>query len=138
MNRPARSRAPRLLRYTLSQAENPCCLISADTPRSFPMDQRVAVITGAAQGIGRHTAELLADRGYAVAIIDVRDPSSTAQAIEAAGAQVLASAGDIIREETVAEFARQVLARFGRADVLVNNAGISLISPAEETSFSDY
>jgi NAD(P)-dependent dehydrogenase (short-subunit alcohol dehydrogenase family) len=102
------------------------------------MDQRVAVITGAAQGIGRRTAELLAGRGYAIAIIDLRDPSPATQAIEAAGAQVLASSGDITREETVADFARQVFARFGRADVLVNNAGISLISPAEETSFSDY
>jgi NAD(P)-dependent dehydrogenase (short-subunit alcohol dehydrogenase family) len=102
------------------------------------IDQPVAVITGAAQGIGRRTAELLAGRGYAIAIIDLRDPLLTGQSIEAAGAQVLASSGDITREETVADFAHQVFARFGRADVLVNNAGISLISPAEETSFSDY
>jgi NAD(P)-dependent dehydrogenase (short-subunit alcohol dehydrogenase family) len=102
------------------------------------LDKPVAIITGAAQGIGRRTAELLADRGYAIAIIDLRDPLSTIQAIEAAGAPVLAYSGDITREETVADFARQVFARYGRADVLVNNAGISLISPAEETSFSDY
>ncbi len=102
------------------------------------MNQPVAVITGAAQGIGRRTAELLAERGYRLAIIDLRDPVATVAAIEAAGAQVLAYAGDITREETVTDFARQVFARFGRADVLVNNAGISLISPAEETSFSDY
>jgi NAD(P)-dependent dehydrogenase (short-subunit alcohol dehydrogenase family) len=102
------------------------------------MNQRVAVITGAAQGIGRRTAELLAGRGYAIAIIDLRAPQSTTQAIEAAGAPVLANSGDITREETVAEFARHVFARYGRADVLVNNAGISLISPAEETSFADY
>jgi NAD(P)-dependent dehydrogenase (short-subunit alcohol dehydrogenase family) len=102
------------------------------------MNQPIAVITGAAQGIGRRTAELLAERGYRLAIIDLRDPAATVAAIESAGAQVLAYAGDITREETVADFARQVFARYGRADVLVNNAGISLISPAEETSFSDY
>jgi len=102
------------------------------------IDKPVAVITGAAQGIGRRTAELLAERGYAIAIIDLRHPATTIQAIEAAGAQVLANSGDITSEETVADFACQVFDRFGRADVLVNNAGISLISPAEETSFSDY
>jgi NAD(P)-dependent dehydrogenase (short-subunit alcohol dehydrogenase family) len=102
------------------------------------MNQRVAVITGAAQGIGRRTAELLSERGYAIAIIDLRHPQSTIESIEAAGAPVLSISGDITREETVADFARQVIARFGRADVLVNNAGISLISPAEETSFADY
>jgi NAD(P)-dependent dehydrogenase (short-subunit alcohol dehydrogenase family) len=102
------------------------------------IDQPVAVITGAAQGIGRRTAELLADRGYRLAIIDLRNPAATVASIEAAGIEVLASSGDITSEETVADFARQVFARFGRADVLVNNAGISLISPAEETSFADY
>jgi NAD(P)-dependent dehydrogenase (short-subunit alcohol dehydrogenase family) len=102
------------------------------------MNQPVAVITGAAQGIGRRTAELLAERGYAIAIIDLRDPVSTIQAIKATGGQVLGYSGDIAREETVADFARQVFARYSRADVLVNNAGISLISPAEETSFADY
>ena len=102
------------------------------------MNQPVAVITGAAQGIGRRTAELLVGRGYAIAVIDLRDPATAIQAIETEAGQVLAYTGDITREETVADFARQVFARFGRADVLVNNAGISLISPAEETSFSDY
>jgi NAD(P)-dependent dehydrogenase (short-subunit alcohol dehydrogenase family) len=102
------------------------------------MDQPVAVITGAAQGIGRRTAELLAERGYRLAIIDLRNPAATVASIQAAGTEVLANSGDITREETVADFALQVFARFGRADLLVNNAGISLISPAEETSFADY
>jgi NAD(P)-dependent dehydrogenase (short-subunit alcohol dehydrogenase family) len=98
----------------------------------------VAIITGAAQGIGRRTAEVLAGRGYNLALIDLRDPGSTVQSIQSRGRDVLTYTGDITREETVAEFALQVLARFGRADVLVNNAGISLICPAEETSVADY
>jgi NAD(P)-dependent dehydrogenase (short-subunit alcohol dehydrogenase family) len=102
------------------------------------MQERVAVITGAAQGIGRRTAELLSERGYKLAIIDLRDAVSTIQAIEGAGGQVMAHSGDITREDTVSDFARQVFARYGRADVLVNNAGISLICPAEETSSADY
>jgi len=98
----------------------------------------VVVITGAAQGIGRRTAEVLAQRGYTLALIDLRDPVAAAQSVQSFGAAVLNYTGDITREETVADFAAQVIARFGRADVLVNNAGISLICPAEETSFADY
>jgi NAD(P)-dependent dehydrogenase (short-subunit alcohol dehydrogenase family) len=102
------------------------------------MKERVAVITGAAQGIGRRTAELLAERGYKLALIDLREPTATVQAIGLVGGEVFTYAGDITREETVADFARQVFARYERADVLVNNAGISLICPAEETSSADY
>jgi NAD(P)-dependent dehydrogenase (short-subunit alcohol dehydrogenase family) len=99
---------------------------------------RVAVVTVAAQGIGRRSAELLAERGYRVALIDLRDSPGTVQAIEAAAGQVLARTGDITREDVVVSFAGEVFARYGRADVLVNNAGISHIAPAEHTSFADY
>ena len=101
-------------------------------------EKRVAVVTGGAQGIGRRTVEVLAGRGYAVAIVDLREPSATMQAVEAAGGEALGFAGNIANESTVAEFAQRVFDRFGRADVLVNNAGISHIAPAEETSFADY
>jgi NAD(P)-dependent dehydrogenase (short-subunit alcohol dehydrogenase family) len=101
-------------------------------------DTRVAVITGGAQGIGRRTAELFSERGYCVGVVDMREPSATLKAIEAKGGEALGYCGDITDEEIVGEFAQQVLDRYGRVDVLVNNAGISLISPAEETSFADY
>jgi NAD(P)-dependent dehydrogenase (short-subunit alcohol dehydrogenase family) len=99
---------------------------------------RVAVITGGAQGIGRRTSELLAERGYSVAIVDLREPAATVSTIEGKGGAVFGFAGDIANGITVAEFAKRVLERFGHVDVLVNNAGVSLISPAEETSFADY
>ncbi len=98
----------------------------------------VAIVTGAAQGIGRRTAELLAERGYALALIDLRDPAETIATIEAKGAAVLRVTGDVSREEVVEDFARQVHDRFGRIDVLVNNAGISLISPAENTGAAEF
>ena len=101
-------------------------------------NQRIAIITGAAQGIGRRTAEVLAERGFRLALIDLRDPVDTVQSIQARGAEAFSYTGDITSEETVTDFARQVLARFGRPDVLVNNAGISLICPAEDTSPADY
>jgi NAD(P)-dependent dehydrogenase (short-subunit alcohol dehydrogenase family) len=85
---------------------------------------RVAAITGAAQGIGRRTAELLAAEGYALALLD-RSPVT--------GFDALAVIGDVSDEGDVAGFARAVQERYGRVDVLVNNAGISCIGPAEDT-----
>jgi NAD(P)-dependent dehydrogenase (short-subunit alcohol dehydrogenase family) len=102
------------------------------------LSARVAVVTGGTQGIGRRTAELFAERGYRVALIDLHSPAETVKAIEAKGGEALGYAGDITDEATVADFARQVFTRFRRADVLVNNAGISHIAPAEHTLLSDY
>ena len=99
---------------------------------------RVAVVTGGTQGIGRKTAELLAQRGYRLAIIDLRQPAETVESIESKGGEAMGCAGDITDEATVVRFAGEVFERYGRADVLVNNAGISLISAAEETAASDY
>jgi NAD(P)-dependent dehydrogenase (short-subunit alcohol dehydrogenase family) len=100
--------------------------------------KRVAVVTGGAQGIGRRTSELLAQRGFSIAIIDLQEPKTTVQTIESGGGDVLWFTGDICREEVVDEFAGQVFERFGRADVLVNNAGISLIRAAEDTTAAEY
>lgn len=99
---------------------------------------RAAVVTGAAQGIGRRTAETLAARGYAIAIIDLGDAAGTVKAIETGGGEAMSYAGNVADEAVVERFAAQVFHRFGRADVLVNNAGISLISPAEATAAAEF
>ncbi len=101
-------------------------------------EKRVAIITGGAQGIGRRTAEVLAERGYALAIIDLRMSEETTHAVEKLGSVAMGFVGDIADEEVVERFVEVVFDRFGRVDVLVNNAGISLISPAEKTSAQDY
>src|SRR5215831_1993446 len=99
---------------------------------------KVAVITGAAQGIGRRTAEVLAEHGYALALIDLREPAETVTALKSMNADMLSFAADITSEEAVAEFARAAHRRWERVDVLVNNAGISFIAPAEAISVNDY
>jgi NAD(P)-dependent dehydrogenase (short-subunit alcohol dehydrogenase family) len=100
--------------------------------------RRVAVITGAAQGIGQCVAQTLAARGYALALNDLRPAAETLAAVEKSSAQVLESRGDISDEKCVTAFAKQVEAKWGRVDVLVNNAGISCIMPAEETSEAQF
>jgi NAD(P)-dependent dehydrogenase (short-subunit alcohol dehydrogenase family) len=99
---------------------------------------RCAVITGAAQGIGRRTAESFGRAGYRLALIDLNTPDATLASLRASGAEAFAHTGDITDERTVAAFAQAAHERFGVADVLVNNAGIAFISPAEETSSADY
>jgi NAD(P)-dependent dehydrogenase (short-subunit alcohol dehydrogenase family) len=101
-------------------------------------ESKCAVITGAAQGIGRRTAEKFAEAGYRLAVIDLRAPQATLESLGALGAEALAHAGDITDERIVEDFAREVQTRFDAADVLVNNAGISFIAPAETASAADY
>ncbi len=85
----------------------------------------VAVVTGAAQGIGRRIAEVLDGAGFRLALLDRQPVAGFDQALRVAG--------DVADENDVASFAAELDTAYGRADVLVNNAGIALISPAEQT-----
>jgi NAD(P)-dependent dehydrogenase (short-subunit alcohol dehydrogenase family) len=99
---------------------------------------RVVVVTGAARGLGRRVALTLAERGYAVAANDLEAPEGTLDELEWLGNGVLSIPGDVADEDAVRGMVGAVLEGFGRVDVLVNNAGISHISPAEETGLADW
>jgi NAD(P)-dependent dehydrogenase (short-subunit alcohol dehydrogenase family) len=99
---------------------------------------RVAVITGAARGIGRRTAEVLAARGYALALNDLGPLEATRRSVCPLGVPVLEAVGDVSRADEVDRMVELVKARYGRIDVLVNNAGISFIRPAEATPVNDW
>lgn len=87
---------------------------------------KVAIITGAASGIGRATAERLAGEGACVALVDRNEEALVAVAAALPdAAKVWHRALDIAREDDVARCVADVHARFGRIDVLCNNAGIS-------------
>src|SRR5580658_5309510 len=92
---------------------------------------KVAVITGAAQGIGRRTAEIFAAAGYALALLDLQPCTATLASIRAIGCDAENFTGDISNESVVEAAAEAIRLRWDRADVLVNNAGISSIAPAE-------
>jgi len=95
-------------------------------------ERRVAVVTGGAGGLGAAIAERLAADGLAVAIIDIKDCGAVVGRIRAAGGEAEAFACDITDPAAVAAMAQQVFARFGRCDVLMNNAG-----RYEHCSFAD-
>ena len=101
-------------------------------------ENRVALVTGAGRGIGRRVALELAGRGYAVSVNDLREPEEVLGELRGTGAEALSVPGDVSDEADVWEMVRAVVDRFGRIDVLVNNAGVSFITPAEETSLADW
>lgn len=83
-------------------------------------------------------AEVLGERGYRLALADLRMPDATIQAIQSHGGEAIGHVGNIADESVVAGFVRAVFDAWGRIDVLVNNAGISCIAPAETLSAADY
>jgi NAD(P)-dependent dehydrogenase (short-subunit alcohol dehydrogenase family) len=107
-------------------------------PHGSEQDGRVAVVTGAARGLGRVVASVLADEGYRLVLADLSPLEDTAAEVEAAGAAVETVTTDVASESEVAALAEQTIARFGRVDVLVNNAGVSLLTPAEQTTADDW
>src|SRR5258707_164050 len=99
---------------------------------------KIAIVTGAAQGIGRRTAEVLAGAGDWLVLMDMQTCTVTVAAVKAAGAEVEELPGDISDEAVVARAVDVVRERWGRADVLVNNAGISFIAPAETVEVAKF
>ena len=96
----------------------------------------VVLITGSSKGIGRETARLFLAAGYAV-VINGRNPSKLSQTLSALDdgrGKLLAVAGDVTREKDAENLIGSALRSFGRLDVLINNAGISMRGRFEETT----
>jgi NAD(P)-dependent dehydrogenase (short-subunit alcohol dehydrogenase family) len=91
---------------------------------SGKLDGRVAIVTGAAQGIGAQYARALAAAGAAVTVADVLDGAAVAQAIADQGGQALALQCDVTDPASVRQMVAATVERFGRLDILVNNAAI--------------
>jgi NAD(P)-dependent dehydrogenase (short-subunit alcohol dehydrogenase family) len=96
---------------------------------------KAVIITGGATGIGRAYCLGMAAEGARVVVADVADPKATVQEVEARGAQALGVECDVSREEDTLRLATETLARFGRVDILVNNA--ALYGPLKRRPFME-
>ncbi len=97
---------------------------------------KVAMITGAATGLGRVGAERFAAEGAAVVVADVADPTSAVAAIEAAGGQAIGVYCDVTDADAVHAAVAAAEEHFGKLDVLYNNAGISMAEDDGPTNTS--
>lgn len=103
-------------------------------------DGKVALVTGAASGIGRATAERIASEGGTVVVADVQielGQEVAARIVETGGDAIFALL-DVTSEEGWQSVVSDIIARFGQLDILVNNAGIGDSLPLEDTPLQDY
>ncbi len=98
---------------------------------------RVAIITGASRGLGRSAAARLHERGAAVAV-NVRDDARANEVASALGPRSLAVPGDITDHRAVTEIVRRTLDRFGRIDILVNNAAYARATRFEQLAAEEW
>lgn len=105
--------------------------------KQFEIPGQVAVVTGAAHGIGLATAKLLAEAGASVALLDI-DEAAARAAAAGIGPKAAAWACDVTSESRVEAVFAEIVARFGRIDLLVNNAGAAVRKPATEISMDEW
>ncbi len=104
------------------------------------LENRVAIVTGGASGMGREICLEFARRGARVVVADIQIQAAETVAAQAraVGADALALSADVTREDQVAKLAADARERFGRIDVLVSNAGVRLIKPFLEHTLEDW
>lgn len=101
---------------------------------------KVAVVTGAASGIGRALAVQLAQRGAHLALVDVSAPglAAVAREIDSGSRRVTTHVCDVADADRMAALADAVAAQHGRVDLLINNAGVSVTAPLETHTLEDF
>ncbi len=107
---------------------------------TFKLGGKVAVVTGAAQGLGRAMAQALAEAGANIAIPDINGPGASQAALEIAelGVKTLGLQYDLTDRDQAWAMIDEVSDKLGGPDIIVNNAGITRWSPAEEMSLEDW
>jgi NAD(P)-dependent dehydrogenase (short-subunit alcohol dehydrogenase family) len=100
--------------------------------------KKTVLITGAAQGLGLTTATLLSQCGYRVILVDIQSVEKQVLQLRDSGGAAHGFSGDVSSEAFVLELAQAISNEYGALDGLVNNAGVSLIVPAEQTSAAQW
>jgi len=113
---------------------------SASAASTARLAGKVAVITGAASGIGKEVALLFAREGARIAIADLdqRAAEATARVIDASGKRALGVAMDVANEDQVEAGIASVIKTFGAIDILVSNAGIQIVAPLVDFEFAKW
>jgi 3-hydroxybutyrate dehydrogenase len=101
------------------------------------LENKVALVTGAASGLGRHIASRYAQEGARVVVADVNEALAKAAAAELPGGAI-GIAMDVTSEEAVGQGVAAAVDAFGGVDVLVSNAGIQIVHPLEEFSYAEW
>lgn len=104
------------------------------------LKDKVAVVTGAASGIGKQIAQTFANEGAKVVIADLDEKSAekTAKSLRDNGHEAISVAMDVTNEEQVEKAIAKVISTYDYVDILVSNAGIQIISPVDELPFKDW
>ncbi|MEN3185251.1 MAG: SDR family oxidoreductase [Atribacterota bacterium] len=104
------------------------------------MKGKVALVTGATRGIGKAIAKLLAKKGLHLALNGRNEETlqKVIQEIGFLGVEAIAIPGDLSRVEVPALLVRKTIERFGRLDILINNAGVALSRPIEKTTVEEW
>jgi 3-oxoacyl-[acyl-carrier protein] reductase len=114
---------------------------TGDTSMDLGLTDKVAIITGGSEGIGKAAAQRMAEEGARTVIVARRADvlEAAAQDIrDATGGNVLAVAGDVTESDTIDRAVKTALDNFGRIDILVNNAGVSMAKHFELVSDDDW
>jgi 3-hydroxybutyrate dehydrogenase len=117
------------------------CKCAVNT-KEIPMtvQNKVALVTGAASGIGKRIAEVLADNGAHIAVADINPAAARAAADEigARGVKATALVMDVTDEEQVEAGVDKTVKDLGSVDILVSNAGIQIVNPVDQFSYADW
>ena len=103
--------------------------------KDFSLEGRIAMVTGAAQGIGKAIAELYAEKGADLVLVDINEKvRETEAAVQSVGRRVLSAITDLTKKDQIDRAVASALAEFGRIDILANNAGVVFLDDAESLS----
>lgn len=106
----------------------------------FELQGKVAIVTGAASGIGLATAQAFAKKGAKVVLSDINEEAGQqqAEALRQSGADVSFFAADVGSEESVAALVAHAVEQFNALHIIVNNAGVGILAATHELSYEDY